>query len=567
MSEEGTATSTKELTPEGAKVVTVAEGAKATAAAPVEPTSLDYQSITYEDPATLPFELPGSLTDVTKEWMQGLLRYRKVIGEDVEVTEIEKKGVGMTAGYFSAIEKVKCTYSKDTGAISTFVVKAWPSFELLPKDSIKGMFIADMKGYSEFKSEDWYPRPDVFLASYDVDKDRWALVMADCSSYATHQVHENPLTLERVKKMIPALVNTAVKFEGCGDASHPLNKNCAHAPPIHAMMGSFKPQALQGAPLLDSFLSGDAFGCDDKSAFGFPLLSAWQKWSEDLDPNFNKLYCETYDAFWARADPENGATQTISHGDLRGDNLFWDEKKDQWLTIDFQLNFKGPIASDLAYLMTSGSVMPDVYENHTEEIVKEFYDLFMTKTEKYKDLKFEKFKEEYEMMTYTLYTYYVAMGAAIWMAATMDHDGGGGAFLAPPHGVGSGAIEYADLPPDQRRKRYWWNASFNNFRHSFKRSGQVELLNKLAKVECDFKAAFDYEKTPGCPWPVVDGKWGDVDAATAIAMSQGALTEDKAKEIGNDEGKISFAAWNKAVIPGFAQLLHKYPGGPPAKSE
>ena len=132
---EGTASSTKELTAEGAKVVTTAEGTNATAAAPVEPSAVNYQSITYEDPSTLPFELPASLADVTKEWMQALLRYRKVIGEDVEVTDIEKKGVGMTAGYFSAIEKVKCTYSKETGAISTFVVKAWPSFELLPKDS------------------------------------------------------------------------------------------------------------------------------------------------------------------------------------------------------------------------------------------------------------------------------------------------------------------------------------------------------------------------------------------------------------------------------------------------
>ena len=86
----------------------------------------------------------------------------------------------MTAGYFSSIARVQCTYSPaQPGTLDRFIVKAWPPFELLPKDAIKGMFILDMKAYSEFPSAEFYPRPLVYLASYDLEQDRWALVLED----------------------------------------------------------------------------------------------------------------------------------------------------------------------------------------------------------------------------------------------------------------------------------------------------------------------------------------------------------------------------------------------------
>jgi hypothetical protein len=181
--------------------------------------NLDGQNITYEDPASLPFPLPASLEDVTAEWMTQLLQYRGMIPADVTVTSIEKKGVGMTAGYFSSIAKVKITLSSAVpGVPGNYVAKAWPQLELLPQEAIGNMFVFirlpttpqmhnrlgcrrhqrrpvhaanigtgaavdrfvnDIKGYSEFSAAEWYPRPDVFLATYDVSKNLYALVMAD----------------------------------------------------------------------------------------------------------------------------------------------------------------------------------------------------------------------------------------------------------------------------------------------------------------------------------------------------------------------------------------------------
>ena len=100
--------------------------------------SFDPQSCPYEHPDTLPFGMPAGLDDVDDKWMQALLKHRGMIPAGATVTSITKTGVGMTAGYFSAIAKVSLTYSSDVpaGTQTKFVVKAWPPLELLPKEAI-----------------------------------------------------------------------------------------------------------------------------------------------------------------------------------------------------------------------------------------------------------------------------------------------------------------------------------------------------------------------------------------------------------------------------------------------
>jgi hypothetical protein len=110
----------------------------------------DGQRVAFEDPAALPFDLPRSLEDVTAGWFTQLLHHRGMIPDGVSVARLTQKGaprppsprtaisctclplrmphrapaaranlhaparcraaragVGMTAGYFSSIAKVK----------------------------------------------------------------------------------------------------------------------------------------------------------------------------------------------------------------------------------------------------------------------------------------------------------------------------------------------------------------------------------------------------------------------------------------------------------------------------
>jgi hypothetical protein len=80
--------------------------------------------------------------------MTKVLRASGLISRTNEVVSQEEKGVGMTAGYFSAIKKIKCTYKEPTGAQDSFVAKAWPAFEQAPKETIRKTFIKDIMATS-----------------------------------------------------------------------------------------------------------------------------------------------------------------------------------------------------------------------------------------------------------------------------------------------------------------------------------------------------------------------------------------------------------------------------------
>lgn len=300
--------------------------------------------------------MPNKLEDITAEWMEALLKHRGMIPSTCKVTRINEKGVGMTAGYFSSIKKVECLYSEPVECPSKFVCKAWPSQELMPAENIKGMFIADMKGYSDFKSESFYPRPDVYLATYDADKDQWALVMRDIDSYGDHRVNENPINFNEMMGMIPQLTTIAAEFE-CRD---PVASG--KAPHVRAWgsaenMEAFKAVVSLGAPLADKALSGEKHVGPDE-------------WATDMGPDFCQRFRDKLEQFWSRSSPKNAKTCTIAHGDLRGDNLFTTPGGHGWTTIDFQLMFWGPVPSDLAYMFASATCDWDTLVNHEDEILK-----------------------------------------------------------------------------------------------------------------------------------------------------------------------------------------------------
>ena len=113
---------------------------------------------------TLPvgMELPRGLDDVDAAFMTALLRARGVIESSNEIVSMAESGVGMTAGYFSAIKRVKCVFAEPTNARDSYIVKAWPEFEIMPKEAIQDMFVKDIKVYL-FPADRFFPRPAALL--------------------------------------------------------------------------------------------------------------------------------------------------------------------------------------------------------------------------------------------------------------------------------------------------------------------------------------------------------------------------------------------------------------------
>ncbi len=235
------------------------------------------------------------------------------------------------------------------------MVKAWPAFELLPTEALRALFIKDIAGY-HMPADRFYPRPRAILADADPANGRWGLVMEDADGFAEHKVHEAELDVDDVMRMIPKLVDVAVAWEGCDRG--------AKADELDAM-GVGLWAAEPNLQLYKSVMPGGAKLFDRVTSMADSTLVDGRRWDDELGPGICELFTTRLDAFFASAHPANGATCTLSHGDLRGDNIFFcspsERHPDGWLCIDFQLMFRGPVPSDLAYLMGTGSVLPDVY--------------------------------------------------------------------------------------------------------------------------------------------------------------------------------------------------------------
>lgn len=407
-------------------------------------------------------ELPKNLDEVNAAFMTNVLRHCGVIEQTNEVLSIQEAGVGLTAGYFSAIKKVKCTYKNATRAQDSFVVKTWPSFEILPKEVIKSLFIKDIKAYS-FPAERFFPRPKSYLASFDEQNYRFALLMEDVDTFAEHKVHENEMSLAEVMKLLPRLVDVAVAWEGCheGELAKPLDELGVNLWTSEANLAVHKAKMPEGAKLYDKWTM---------------LAASWHKSIGGAD--LCEMLTSRLDAFFRPADPAHGATCTLAHGDFRGDNIFLCEGNpnypDGWLCIDFQLMFRGPIPTDLAYLMNSASVLPEVYKGESlKKVLRSFYDQFMAKTRIYKGYTYEQFEREYATMTAVLLVYYISMGAAFWQAGAFNNQMGACIELG-----GKGATE-ADLSPEDLRRRMWWLKVAANFRETFIAFNQYEYIKSL----------------------------------------------------------------------------------------
>jgi hypothetical protein len=401
--------------------------------------------------------LPRGLDDIDADFMTQVLRASGAIAPSNRVISQEEKGVGMTAGYFSAIKRVRCTFAETTDAPSSFVVKAWPQLEIAPKDSIQTMFIKDIKGY-QLPADRFYPRPITHLAAFDAQNDLWALVMEDAGTYAQQKVHEDELTFDETMRMIPGLVDVAIAWEGAdsGPNAEQLEELGVGYWATEDNLNNFK-----------ALMPGSAKIADYAKSMAQSPLVGTPTWPERLGgPGFCELFVRKSDAFFAAAHPANGATCTLAHGDMRGDNIFFCDDHPAypggWLCIDFQQMFRGPVPSDLAYLLSSGTVLPEVYAAESLHwILRAFYDGFMARTRAYPDYTYDTFVHEFATMATVQFSYYLAFGVPFYQGGAYRNE------LAMRVELGNGGASEAELAPEELRQRMWWRKTWRNMRELF----------------------------------------------------------------------------------------------------
>ena len=135
------------------------------------------------------------------------------------------------------------------------------------------------------------------------------------SSGVDAPAHENELTLEETKRMLPKMAKLAAMYEDCHTEASPMHERCAYLP-LWAQaenLGIYFGE--EGKPF------SDGMGLHDELMAKHAIGGEWSKLEPSME-GYATLLGSKWEQFWARSHPENGASVTISHGDLRGDNLF-----------------------------------------------------------------------------------------------------------------------------------------------------------------------------------------------------------------------------------------------------
>eukprot|EP00039_Didymoeca_costata_P021771 m.345412 g.345412 ORF g.345412 m.345412 type:complete len:469 (+) comp26286_c0_seq1:110-1516(+) len=410
--------------------------------------------------------IPQSLADIDTAYMTKLLQARGYISETNKVVSMTETDAGITAGFFSAIKMMSCKFEQDTDAATDFVAKAWPEMEILPKEAIAAMFVRDITAY-HFPQDTFYPRVTPLLAAYDLTDNRYGLVLENANTYGEQkECVANPICMDTLKTMIPNMVQAAVAWEGCDQGAAATQLEELHVVHLNdpRNMGIYTASMPTGCRFFDHLLKIKS-----------PMIDGID--TAKLGPKFAETLTTKLISLMEKTNPANGATCTLCHCDVKGDNVFiTPNTQEGWMLIDFQLMSKGPVPTDLAYTMVT-SVSHEVIadKQQCDNILDMFYTQYMAKTKKYTTYTYEEFVREFKVMSNLINMYVIGMGAALYHAG-LANQGNMVEFFDSEESV---STLVQNLCAGDKRKRDWLRSVIINFIALNDHYGITEYIGSL----------------------------------------------------------------------------------------
>lgn len=281
-------------------------------------------------------------SDITPEWVQGVLRGSGALEAGVSVTGVEVERIGEGVGVLSILQRITPTYSAQTSAPASVVIK-------YPTDDPGQRFTADALAF--------YAREIIFYrdiapsapfrtavchgAAIATDSTDFTVVMEDISGMRNLNQLEG-VSIDDAYVLIDALADFHAQWwqspdlPGMQDVFQPLSN-----PVYHMVLPSLWDA---GWPIATEILS-DAIPAGTE---GIGTL-----WSQKCQWVLDTLM----------------QPQTLCHGDYRADNLMFDGANPA--VIDFQIVGCGSGVYDLGYFV-SQSLTPDVRSGRDRELVDRY---------------------------------------------------------------------------------------------------------------------------------------------------------------------------------------------------
>ena len=294
--------------------------------------------------------IPASTDAATPEFVTGALREGGVIGSDTSVAEVEHEPIGVGVGVVGQLARLQLRYEgRAAGAPGTVVLKMPSQF---PENRAVGdhfnFYEREGRFYQQIGDKLPVRTPRCYWNHIDVDTRTFALLLEDLGA-RTMISQVAGLGADRAREALEAVAR------------------------LHATWWSSPAlDTLDWMPKLDDPIN---------LAAGQQYRDAWpvfvERLGDALPTDALEVGERTQRVFeQLMIDGMAEAPTTICHGDFRIDNLLFDddaEGADRVAVLDWQISYRGPAVTDIAYLLCQ-SMPVDVRRSHEQELLRAWYE-------------------------------------------------------------------------------------------------------------------------------------------------------------------------------------------------
>lgn len=287
-------------------------------------------------------------SDITPEWVQGVLRGSGALEDSVSVTGVAVERIGEGVGILSIIQRVRPTFSGPTTAPQTLVVK-------YPTDDPGQRFTADalafyareIEFYREHAPSTPFRTATCYGAAISDENTDFTVAMEDMGGLRSLNQLDG-VSLADAQTIIDVLADFHAQWW--------------QSPALAGMQGTFPPLSNPVYHMvLPSLWDGGWPGAMQHAPSAIPAgtEAIGELWSPKCQWMLDNLM----------------TPETLCHGDYRADNIMFDGSTPA--VLDFQIVGCGSGMYDLGYFI-SQSIDPDVRVGHDRELVDRYIDRLAT---------------------------------------------------------------------------------------------------------------------------------------------------------------------------------------------
>ena len=288
--------------------------------------------------------LIASPADITTHWVEGVLRGSGNLEEGVTVTDVSLERLGEGVGIMSHLQRITPTYSSNTKAPKSLVVK-YPTDDPTQRFTADALvfYIREVIFYRDLAPDAPFTTPKCFAQAIATDNSDFTIVMEDIGHFRSLNQLEG-VSLEESKILLSTLADFHAMWWG--------------SPKLAGMQGHFPP--LSNATyhaVLPMLWAGGWPSVEEHAGHLIPdsVRSIGEIWGGKVEWMLDNLM----------------TPQTLCHGDFRADNLMFNGNKP--VAIDFQIVGTGSGMYDVGYFI-SQSIDTEVRRGHDRELVNHYLD-------------------------------------------------------------------------------------------------------------------------------------------------------------------------------------------------